>query len=40
MISKLGETVSFGASPVETSLSQSIADSHEKNFKSNSSLSF
>ena len=34
IISKLGETLSFGASPIETSLSQSIADNHEKNFKS------
>ena len=40
IISKLGETLSFGASPTETSLSQSIADNHEKNFKSNSSFSF
>ena len=40
IISKLGETLSFGASPTETSLSQSIAESQEKNFKLNSSLSF
>ena len=32
-ISKQGETLSLGASPTETSLSQSIADSQEKNFK-------
>ena len=38
IISKLGETLSLGASPTETSLSQSIADSQEKNFKLNSSL--
>ena len=35
IISKLGETLSLGASPTETSLSQSIADSQEKNFKLN-----
>ena len=40
IISKLGETLSFGASPTETSLSQSIAESQEKNFKLNSSLRF
>ena len=40
IISKQGETLSLGASPTETSLSQSTAESQEKNFKLNSSLSF
>ena len=37
--SKHGVTLSLGASPTETSLSQSTAESQEKNFKLNSSLS-
>ena len=38
IISKLGVTGSFGASPIFTSLSQSTADSQLKNFKLNSAF--